>query len=91
MSEQAVQHLRIVSGDPDTAVGEQAVGLVQFVDEDGAPVDVGGGEAPSVPAAMTAAEAEAGTVEEARVVSPKVLADEIDRRVAAAIANLPAG
>lgn len=35
---------------------------------------------------MTAAELQAGTDTSMRVVSPKVLADEIDRRVAAAIA-----
>lgn len=43
MTEQAVQKLRIVDGPIDTAVGEQAVGLVSFVDEAGNPVDIGGG------------------------------------------------
>lgn len=125
MSEQAVQVLQIVPGeDLDTAVGEQAHGLVSFVDENGDQVDVGGGgTAPdpvpeerllpeggttgqvvkktaegvewaadantAPPAAGTAAELQAGTVTQTRVWSPKVIADEIDRRVAAAIAAIP--
>lgn len=43
-----------------------------------------GGEGGTVPALATAAELQAGTVTEARLVSPKLLADEIDRRIAAA-------
>lgn len=47
-----------------------------------------GADANTTYSAMTAADAEAGTATAARVVSAKVLADEIDRRVAAAIAAM---
>lgn len=47
-----------------------------------------GADANTTYSAMSAADAEAGTATAARVVSAKVLADEIDRRVAAAIAAM---
>lgn len=79
MTEQAVKVLEIVGGS-DTAIGEQAHGRVMFVDAAGKPVDVVGDSYP----AMTAAELQAGTSTELRVVSPKVIHDEIARQVAAA-------
>lgn len=39
---------------------------------------------PDIPAELSAAEAEAGTSTETRTITAKVLADEIDRRIAAA-------
>lgn len=52
----------------------------------------GNTQIPTVPGALTAAEAEAGSSTAARTISARVLADEIDRRVAAAIAAIqPAG
>lgn len=50
MSEQAVQLLQVVA-DPDTAVGEQALGLVSFVDAAGAPVNVTAGAVVPAPPA----------------------------------------
>lgn len=46
---------------------------------------------PSIPAALSASDAQAGTSTAQRTITAKVLADEIDRRVAAAIAAIPAG
>ena len=120
MSEQAVTKLEVVPAAKfDSAIGEQAVGRVSFVDESGAPVDVGGGGSEPVPEerlvptggttgqvltrgagdvpvwaadqntsypSLTAARAQAGTATAASTITAKVLADEIDRRVAAAIA-----
>ena len=45
-------------------------------------------EVPTLPGAMTAAQAQAGTSGTAQLITAKVLAAEIDRRVAAAIAEL---
>lgn len=44
-----------------------------------------------LPATLTAAQAQTGTATTPAVITAKVLADEIDRRVAAAIAAIPAG
>ena len=44
MSEQAVKKLRVVpAAEVRTGGGEQAIGLVAFVDATGAPVEIGGG------------------------------------------------
>lgn len=88
MGEQAVRVMRVVPHDPASALGEHGVGHVRFVDADGNPVVLG---STPEPPAMTAADAMAGTSTVAMLVSPQVLADEIDRRVAAAIAAIPAG
>lgn len=116
-----VKQQRIVNQDALTP--GQLVGEVAFFDDEGNPVDLGGGggvvpEARLVPTggtvgqvltrgageapvwaadqntaypALTAAQAQAGTATTASTISAKVLADEIDRRVAATIAALPAG
>ena len=83
-----VKQQRIVKQDALTP--GQLVGEVAFFDDEGNPVDLGGGGS-VVPEALTAAQAQAGTATTASTISAKVLADEIDRRVAAAIAALPAG
>lgn len=59
-------------------------GQVVKADANGKPV--WGSDTDTSYQAMTSAEAQAGTVTTARTITPKVLADEIDRRVAAAIA-----
>lgn len=46
MGEQRIRKVRAVQGSTDTAIGEQAVGLVSFVDESGAPA----GAALAIPA-----------------------------------------
>lgn len=57
----------------------QYLGQVAFFNEDGAPIDV------DVPLA-TAAELSAGTVTQPRMVTPKLIHDEIARQIAAAAA-----
>lgn len=121
MSEQAVTKLEVVPAAKfDSAIGEQAVGRVSFVDEAGTPVEIGGGAVPEnrlVPDGgtsgqvlkrgasgpewgadvdtnttypdLTAAQVQAGTATTPSTITAKVLADEIDRRVAAAIAAIP--
>lgn len=96
MGEQAVRVMRIVSVDPAAVLDGQGVGLCRFVDADGAPIDIPGGEVAwaavvGKPAPLSAAEAASGTATTEATISAKVLADEIDRRVAAAIAAIPAG
>ena len=67
MSEQAVTKLEVVPAAKfDSAIGEQAVGRVSFVDESGAPVDVGGGGGgldPAVEARIAALEGKVTTLE----------------------------
>lgn len=72
----------VVGGTPARDPLQTAVPAA-FFDEDGTPVDVTGGGA-SLPPVATAEELEAGTVTEVRLVTPALLAAEIDRRIAAA-------
>ncbi|HYP72809.1 MAG TPA: hypothetical protein VEP72_01875 [Microbacterium sp.] len=51
-------------------------------------MEAGIDDAGTPPAFATPSELEAGTVTDARLVSPKLLADEIDRRVSEAIAAI---
>lgn len=78
---QGIHQVKVASG--EAAQPNKGFERVAFFDEAGAPVDVGGGQSLT---AMSAAAAEAGTDTTARSISAKVLADEIDRRVAAALA-----
>ena len=54
---------------------------IQLFNEDGTPFS--GGDGPALPALATAAELQAGTVTEPRMVSPKLIHDEIQRQIAA--------
>ena len=66
MSEHAVTKLEVVPAAKfDSAIWEQAVGRVSFVDESGAPVDVGGGGGldPAVEARIASLEGKVTTLE----------------------------
>ncbi len=59
--------------------------LIEAVNElAGGTVTVTWNDVTGKPATATAAELQAGTVTAVRMISPKLLADEIDRRIAAA-------
>ena len=61
----------------DKAKDNQVIGRVSFVDSKGNPVSA------VLPAIATAAELAAGTVTDTRLVTPKLVHDEIARQIAA--------
>lgn len=75
----------------DTLSGVTATGkaVAKAADAAAARTAIGAGTPVTIPAVLSAAEAEAGTATTQRTISAKVLADEINRRVAAAIAAIP--
>ncbi|WP_291280009.1 hypothetical protein [Galactobacter sp.] len=77
------------AGDARTAIGAGTSNLA--LGTTASTAMAGNTSIPSIPAALSAADAQAGTATAGRLITAKVLADEIDRRVAAAIAAIPAG
>lgn len=70
----------VVSSEGDLDKGKR-YSNIQLFNKDGSPFSGGGG--PALPARASAAELEAGTVTEPRLVSPKLIHDEIARQIAA--------
>ena len=62
----------------DKAKDNQVTGRISLVGSDGNPIDIA-----VLPATATAAELAAGTVTDTRLVTPKLVHDEIARQIAA--------
>lgn len=80
MANKRVRQEVVVTAEGNLDKGKRSSNVALF-NEDGTPFSGGGGAA--LPALATAAELQAGTVTEPRMVSPKLIHDEIQRQIAA--------